>query len=151
MVDVHGLLFSESIHLLITSLVAGFLFWRWRDWRLVLVAYVVGILIDLDHWVDHAYCFGGDLDLVKFFGVEYADKCQKIIIPLHGWECLFLLWPFGRWLGKDKKIKGLEWAVSLAYLGHLLWDHFSFSHHPLAYSFLYRLLNSFSSASFNGF
>jgi len=35
--------------------------------------------------------------------------------------------------------------------GHLLWGNFSFPHHPLAYSFIYRLLNNFNLESFNGF
>lgn len=141
----------ETIHLILTALIAGFLFWRFKDWRLVIVAFLVGIFIDIDHWFDYFAYFGLKINLSDFFNVaSYVIPAGKIYVLLHGWEFVIPLWLIGRWLGEKFKIRGLEWAVGLSYLGHLLWDNFSFSHHPLAYSFIYRLLNNFSLASFTG-
>lgn len=151
MVDIFDLLWSELVHFAVTSLVAGFLFWRWRDWRLVVVSFAVGMLIDLDHWFGCFVYWGFNIDLIKFLDVgSYVGPSGKVYILLHGWEFIIPFWLMGRWAGKKFKINGLEWAIALAYSGHLLWDHFSFSHHPLAYSFLYRLLNNFSLKAFNG-
>jgi len=141
----------EAIHLILTAVIARFLFWRFKDWRLVLVAFVFGIFIDLDHWFDYFAYFGLRINLTDFFSVtSYVIPSGKIYVLLHGWEFVIPLWLIGRWEGKRLKIKGLEWAVALSYLGHLLWDNFSFPHHPLAYSFIYRLLNNFSLLRFNG-
>jgi len=142
----------EMVHLAVTAVIAGFLFWRFRDWRLVIVAFLVGIFIDLDHWFDYFAYFGLRINLSDFFNVtSYVEPAGKIYVLFHGWEFAIPLWLIGRWGGKRLKIKGLEWAVTLSYLGHLLWDNLSFPHHPLAYSFIYRLLNNFSLESFNGF
>jgi len=70
---------------------------------------------------------------------------------LHGWEFIIIFWLTGKLIGRKIKMRGLEWAISFAYLGHLLWDNFSFVHHPLAYSFIFRLINNFSLKSFSGF
>jgi len=141
----------EMVHFILTAVIAGFLFWRFKDWRLVLVAFVFGIFIDLDHWFDYFAYFGLKISLSNFFNVaSYIKPFGKIYVFLHGWEFVIPFWLIGRWMGKKFKIKGLEWAVVLSYLGHLLWDNFSFPHHPLAYSFIYRLLNNFNLESFNG-
>lgn len=140
----------ESVHFLLTLGIAPFLFKHFRDWRLILACFLFGMLIDLDHLFDFFAFYGLDFDWRKFFINGYADKAEKIYVLLHGWEFVLPLWFFGKWAGKKLKIKGLEWAVFLSYLGHLLIDHFSFPHHPLAYFFFHRLLNNFSQMSFNG-
>ena len=140
----------EIVHLVLTGVIAGFLFWRFKDWRLVIVAFLIGIFIDIDHWFDYFAYFSLRINLTDFFNVaSYVIPAGKIYVPLHGWEFVIPFWLIGRWIGKKFKVKGLEWAILLAYLGHLFWDQFSFPHHPLAYSFIYRLLNNFSLESFN--
>lgn len=142
----------ELVHFLITTLVAIFLFWRYRNWCLIFVSFAFGIFIDLDHWFDYFAYYGLNINLANFFDIaSYVVPAGKIYVPLHGWEFVVPFWFVGKWTGKKFKVKGLEWAVSFSYLSHLLWDQFSFSHHPLAYFFIYRLINNFSLASFNVF
>lgn len=134
------LIISELQHLSFTLAIALFLFWRYRNWRLIPVCFLFGFLIDVDHFFDYFAYYGFNIGLARFFDVcSYVGASGKVYIFFHGWEYLLLFWLIGRWLGKKKKIKGLEWAVSLSYFGHLLIDNFSFSHYPLAYSFVYRL------------
>jgi len=141
----------EMVHFVLIAAIAGLLFWRFKDWRLVSIAFLIGIFIDLDHWLDYFAYFGLKINLSDFFNVaSYIKPSGKIYVLFHGWEFVIPFWLIGRWIGRKFKIKGLEWAISLSYLGHLLWDNFSFPHHPLAYSFIYRLLNNFSLESFNG-
>jgi hypothetical protein len=147
------LLFSELQHLFLSLALGLLLFWRYRDWRLVPIVLLFGFFIDIDHWFDHFACFGLNLELVRFFNFDFVHQCQRVIVPLHGWEFVIPFWFLGRWLGKKLKIKGLEWAFSLPYFSHLVLDQAFFicSRHPLAYSFIHRLLNGFSLEAFNGF
>ena len=142
----------ELTHLLITVLISFFIWRRFRDFRLILVVFLFGIFIDIDHWFDYFVWFGSKINLSNFFHVaSYVHQSGKVYIPFHGWEFIIIFWLVGRWLGKIFKIKGMEWAITISYLAHLLWDNFSFTHHPLAYSFLFRLINNFSLKSFSGF
>jgi hypothetical protein len=143
--------FHELIHLLITVLISFFIWRRFRDFRLILVVFLFGIFIDIDHWFDYFAHFGLTVNFKNFFNVaSYAHQSGKVYIPFHGWEFIIIFWLIGRWLGKIFKMKGMEWAITISYLAHLLWDNFSFSHNPLAYSFLFRLVNNFSLKSFSG-
>lgn len=148
-----GAIFTHELtHLLITVLISFFIWRRFRDFRLILLVFLFGIFIDIDHWFDYFTWFGSKINLSNFFHVaSYVHQSEKVYIPFHGWEFIIIFWLIGRWLGKIFKIKGMEWAITISYLAHLLWDNFSFNHHPLAYSFLFRLINNFSLKSFSGF
>ena len=149
---VNAFCFHELIHLFITILVGIFIWWRYKDWRLILVAFLIGIFIDVDHLFDYWAYFGLNFNPANFLNVaSYVYGSQKVYVLLHGWEFLLIFGFVAKVFEKKLKIKGLMWAVVLSYLGHLLWDNFSFSHHPLAYSFLFRLINNFSLKSFSGF
>jgi len=142
----------ELIHFLLTSLIALFFWHRFKDKRLILVIFFFGFFIDIDHWFDYFVHFGLVINLKNFFNVaSYVYPSGKVYIPLHGWEFIIIFWLTGKLIGRKIKMRGLEWAISFAYLGHLLWDNFSFVHHPLAYSFIFRLINNFSLKSFSGF
>ncbi len=148
----NAILLHEFIHFALTSLVAIFFWLKFKDKRLILAAFIFGFLIDVDHWFDYFAYFGLRGNLKNFFIVEtYVHGSGKTFILLHGWEYLIVFWLIGKFIGKRFKIKSLEWVITIAYLAHLLWDNFSFFHHPLAYSFIYRLVNNFSLKSFSGF
>jgi len=153
MVDINNNVFLHEItHFSLTSLIAIFFWLRFKDKRLILAAFLFGFLIDIDHWFDYFSYFGPVINLKNFFDVTtYVHQSGKTFIPLHGWEYLIIFWLIGKYIGKKFKIKVLEWVITFAYLAHLLWDNFSFSHHPLAYSFIFRLINNFSLKSFSGF
>ncbi len=141
---------SELQHFLVTLVIALFLYWRYRNWRLIPICFFFGFFIDLDHWFDYFAYYGLKGNPIDFFDVvSYMESSGKIYVPLHGWEYIPIFALLGKIFEKRFKIKGLMWAIILPYGLHLFLDHFSFSHHPLAYSFIYRLLNNFSLQSFN--
>lgn len=148
----HGLFLHEAIHVLISLGVAFFVVYLFKDKRLGIIAFLIGVFIDLDHWFDYFAWNGWQVNLRNFFDVStYIHPAGKVYIPLHGWEWLPIFWLTGKLIGRKIKMKGLEWAISLAVLGHLLWDNFCFYHHPLSYSFFFRLLTNFSLKKFDGF
>jgi hypothetical protein len=145
---------SEAAHFLVTLGIALILFWRFQDWRLIVACLLAGIFIDIDHLLDYFLYYGfssGSVGIKETLAdVNYFDLSEKVIVFFHGWEFVPLTWILGKWLGIKLKIRGLEWALALSYFGHLLVDHFSFPHHPLGYSFVFRLLNKFSQKEFDG-
>ena len=149
--DIIGLLADELVHLSVTAMVAAFIWWRFRNWKLIIIVFLVGIFIDLDHWFDYFAYFGFNINLSNFFnGESYIHANNKVFVPLHGWDLLVFYWLISYFLEKKLKIKGLSWAIVLAYVGHLLWDQISVSPHPLGYFFFYRLVNNFDLGAFNG-
>jgi len=140
---------DEGIHLFL-SLLAGFgCFLIFANPWLILIAVLTGLLIDLDHFFDYFNYFGwsGLTHLKKFFQVgTYLDPKGKVYTLLHGFEYVIIFW----FLGSLSGINGLNWAISISYLFHLLWDNFSLrNHHPLAYFFIYRLINKFDICLFH--
>ena len=139
------LLLDELVHLALALGVGLIFYWRYRRWELILSALFVGVLIDVDHLIDYFLYFGARINLSNFFNVKsYMEASGKIYVFFHAWEWVIFLWFGGRWLGKKKRIKGLEWVLSLAYLVHLVWDCCSCSCHPRSYLITYRALNGFS-------
>ncbi len=141
----------ETVHFLLVGLIAGFFYWRYRDWRLIFAAVLIGLFIDLDHLFDFFAYYGSTFELSDFFFSGYMAASGKIYVPLHGWEDLFILGLLGFLLEKRLKIKGLTAVILLAYGSHLLWDHLCFAQHPWVYFFSYRFFNSFSIESFHGY
>lgn len=146
-----SLVFHELIHLSLSLLIGFYFSRRFRSPRLILISILIGVFIDVDHWYDYFKLFGFRINLVDFFNLpSFVSKSDKIYVLLHGWEFIPLFFLLAKYFEKGKKIHGLSQAVAFSYLGHLIWDNFSFPHHLLAYSFLFRLLNKFSLTAFNG-
>ena len=138
-------LIDELIHFSLALGTGLVCYYKFDNPWLILVALLTGFFIDADHLFDYFAFSGLRFKLKHFLDVEYyMMPAGKVYIPLHGWEYVLVFWFLGQWIG----LPGLEWAMSLTYFIHLSWDNFSFRHHPLAYSFIYRLLNNFSLESF---
>jgi len=145
-----GLLGHELIHLILTTIIGFFIYRRYHNWRLVIICFIFGFFIDIDHWFDYFLYFGTNFNLKDFFNVtSYVTVGGKAYIPLHGWEYIVIFTIIGQMIEKITKIPGLTWAIVLSYSAHLIFDNFAFPHHILAYSFIYRLSNHFNQISFD--
>jgi len=146
------MLLHEFIHILISSLVAVLIFLKFKDIRLVVAVFVVGLFIDVDHLFDYFYWARWHFSPSEFFNPSlYVNASGKVFVPLHGWEFLLPLWLGGKLIERRLNIKGLSWALSFSYFGHLLWDNLSVAPMSFGYFFIYRWLNNFSLVKFNGF
>lgn len=140
-------IFDECIHFSSALAVGLICYFRFGNWQAIPASLAFGFFIDVDHLIDYFIFFGPRFNLRRFINVNsYMKASGKIYIPLHGWEYILIFWLVTRTVG----IPGLEWAASLGYLAHLSWDNFTFTHHPLAYLFTYRLLARFSLKKFLG-
>jgi hypothetical protein len=143
----NNIIFDELAHLVIALGIGLFFFWRYRRWELILAALGVGFLIDIDHFFDYWTHFGLTFNPRDFFNVHsYMDASGRVFVLFHGWEWVFIWFGLGWLLEKRFKIPGLKWALTLAYLGHLIWDYLPFWQYPLNYSLIYRGLRGFELA-----
>lgn len=130
------LIWHESIHFFVNLLIALFIFYRYKSWKLVLIVFLVGIFLDIDHLVDLLLANGNLSDIITGY---YFASSQKAYVLLHSWELLILWWIY---IIYSKKFD-LGWAVTLAFLGHVFIDQFSYSTYLLTYFFSYRILVDF--------
>lgn len=138
-----------AIHLGLVFAVALYLFIKYRNYRLIIISFLTGILIDIDHLVDYFYWKGNFFFSFKefFAPASHALSTQKVIVFLHGWEYLLILF----WLGKKyfRKVPGALMALTLPYLFHLVLDQVTSAGNIFSYSLIYRILNGFSLIAFN--
>ncbi len=142
-----------SKHLLVTSIIAVCLWWKYHDLRLVMISYLTGILIDVDHFFDFFYYLilvsSKKINLMDFFDPDvYVNASGKVFIPLHGWEYLPVLYLIARKF--KNKVPGIYYALVFPYFCHLIIDQSSFVREPYIYFFINRLIHNFNLSSFNG-
>lgn len=95
---------------------------------------ISGFLIDGDHLIDFAR-----------YRATGRQNEKRVILPLHGWEYLPLLYLLEHLLG-GRLAKGLVGG----YAAHLAIDQFTnTTTHPLSYSLIFRWSRGFASSLFN--
>jgi len=137
-----NLLFHELIHIVLSMLV-GFLIWKYlfKNINVFLIAFLGGVLIDLDHLFDYFLAFGAKFNLTYFAKGYQFLKSDKIYIPLHSWEIViicFLLFLFFAKLKKLITLRILLLAFSLSLFSHLIFDTISNELPMSSYSFIKR-------------
>ncbi len=125
-----------TLHFTVTlSLACFFYFFTGRiSW--VILCITGGILIDIDHFIDHFLHYGRHFRLVDFLFHSYLDS-GKIYVVFHSWEILILLWIISF---------RVSWFIPLAagMTGHLMIDQL-FSRKPKLFYFLaFRWYHGFS-------
>lgn len=144
------LFFHETVHLIFTAILSIFLYFRFKNWKLILVAFFVVIFLDLDHLFDYFVYSLKTGSFTFLFVTDYFHGSGKVFVLFHGWELSIPLWYLAYKIGQRKNIVGLEWAMTLSYLGHLLVDQFFYTPNPLAYFLTFRILTGFDLNAFNG-
>lgn len=134
----------------ITSLILGYIVWKFfglNDRKSLLIAlfftFLGGVLIDIDHFIDHYLAFGFTFNYDYFIAGEYFLKSNKAYVFFHAFEYVVIASIFAIFL-KDRKIKMIFCGLALGMLSHLLIDSFLFPNSIEGYSILYRLLNGFN-------
>ena len=82
---------NESMHFILIALISGFFYWSYRDWRLIMAAVFLGIVVDIDHLFDYLAYYGSNFSFSVFFYGTYMQANNKVYVLFHGWEYLILL------------------------------------------------------------
>ena len=132
-------------HIIASSVLAVLIYIFTRQVGVALLAFIVGVFVDLDHLIDFwALKPANPFDVREFLDSEhYNQQSKHIFIFLHGWEwagVLFALAYFYNW-----NIYLLVSAIALVL--HLIIDTKNLSngqkHSPFIYLFFFRLLKGF--------
>lgn len=78
-------------HLVVSATLSGTLYYLCPCWQLAVSAFLAGILIDLDHFIDYVIEFGISSDWRNFFPSFYEGQYTRIYVLLHAWEWLLVL------------------------------------------------------------
>lgn len=135
------LISHELIHVFVSLVISVFVFWSFdcaqdKKWKLVIWVFAVGVFLDMDHLFDLITASG---NLNDIFASSYFLRSNKVFVFLHSWELLVPWWIYIIWSRRYP----LGWAVTLAFVGHLLVDQFSYGAYPLTYFLTYRWINNF--------
>ena len=109
----------------------------------LIFTFLGGVLIDVDHFIDHFLSFGVNFNYDYFIKGEYFLKSNKAYIVFHGFEYVIL---FGV-LALFAKVgfrRMIFITIALGMLSHLLIDILLFPNPVKGYFILYRLLHGFN-------
>ncbi|NWG12162.1 MAG: hypothetical protein HXY20_01365 [Acidobacteria bacterium] len=111
-----------------------------RSWIAGVSCSLVGVLVDLDHFIDFWLNRGLSLDIQEFFEFNYYGNSRRFFDFLHGYELIPLLWYLTSLAGWPNARLGL----TLGYAIHLLGDQFFNTHlNRWTYFLAYRLYHGF--------
>ena len=133
-----------------TSLILGCVIWKIfgsSDKKSLLVSLVFtffgGVLIDIDHFLDHFLSFGFNFNYDYFLNGEYFLRSHKAYIVLHAFEYVIIAGLLAFCL-RDRKKKMIFYSLALGILSHLFIDIFLFPNPISGYFILYRISNGFN-------
>lgn len=128
-------------HLFFSSMAFGIIFITFHDLNLAVSAFLSGIFIDLDHWIDYFIVYKFSFKLKKFFISYQCVDSGKVYVFLHSWELVFLILIAGFFTGLTKFAAAVVLGMSL----HLLVDQvLNFKKEPFFYFLTYRFMKNFN-------
>lgn len=137
-----------SFHVVI-SLILGYFVWKisgFQDRKSFFISLFFtilgGVLIDVDHFLDHFLSFGFNFNYDYFINGEYFLG-KKAYIVFHAVEYIIITGFLAIFI-KDRKKKMVFCALALGMLSHLLIDIFLFPNPIKGYFIFYRILNGFN-------
>jgi hypothetical protein len=106
----------------------------------VVICFLAGILIDLDHFFDYIRDKGWNLNLKHFFNYSYRARYERAYLFLHAYELLLLI----GFIIVISNYNILIIAAGTGFAQHLILDHIFNPVKPMAYFLIYRFKNRFS-------
>ena len=109
-----------------------------------LTCFLVGILVDTDHFFEYFKYTGWNLNLKQFFRFSYGVKSERFYFFFHAYEHLLPITII--LIASDYNIFVI--AAGIGFIQHLFFDQMINPVKPMAYFLTYRLKNRFSRKSF---
>ena len=142
----------EILHIIIYSIIClpFFLYKKYRNYINVgnfFVGLVATFFIDLDHFVDYFLYAGFRFNLHEFVGGNYFGEANRILVLLHSWELVGLI--FLCYLLNHKNSRYL-WLlfVGIGMSVHIVFDNIWYGFNWESYFSLYRVLHGFKATIF---
>lgn len=127
-------------HLMSSIPLAAVVYFYFKS-KIITLAFLIGyIFIDLDHLPDYFITYGINLNIVQFFEATYNFKYKTLILFLHSYELLALIW-FSLWIFKLDNLFLV--GMGLGFTIHIILDHLTNPIHPMGYFFIFRSLKGF--------
>jgi membrane-bound metal-dependent hydrolase YbcI (DUF457 family) len=115
-----------------------------RSWVAGTACCLVGIFVDLDHYLDYWLNRGFSLNVKKLMDFCYNGTSRKFYDVLHAYEYI----PFLCWLAFTPGYRNLGLGMTVGYILHILGDQFFNSHlNRWTYFMTYRILHRFEWSS----
>jgi hypothetical protein len=131
------LIVDLTTHVAVTLALVFLIYGLYKDYSLVFLVVLGGILIDIDHFIDYFLYAGLKFNLKKFALIDFL-KSGKIYIFLHSWELIVVILLLGYLFNWTK----YTLALSLGMAGHIAVDSL-YQKTFLPYSLIYRIYNRF--------
>ena len=141
-----SLILHELVHFFVSLLIAFFVIKKYKSLKFAIIVMVVGMFLDIDHIFDIILASGNFKEIITG---HYFATSQKAYVLLHSWELLIPWWGYICWKtshhssGSKNNLYPLGWAVTLAFVGHLLIDQFSYNTHLFTYFISYKIFVNF--------
>lgn len=128
-------------HISFSAVISTILYFILESWRLSLVSFISGILIDIDHILDYLIEYRMRFDMQEFLNFFYKEKHRKITLILHGWEWLLCLGLATVLIDYNPWIAGLF----VGYGHHMVSDFLYSKANLKSYSLIWRWTQKFNS------
>lgn len=128
------------------AVLAGLIVWKFCGQKIIsfAAAFAGGVLIDLDHLIDHFAAFGFSFDFFSFIQGEHFAVNDKIYVLFHGWEYVILLIVVVWLIKSNIKLKTAILALAVGAFFHLLVDvNINHGMTYTGYSVIYRAVNGY--------
>mgnify|MGYP001570131313 FL=1 len=131
-----------TYHFIATSIVSGTIYLASKSKSCLIISFIGGFLIDLDHVLDYYLHEGFNLKVRRFY--EFCVKCKftHLTLIFHSLECLILFWSAIYWF----KLGNFWLALALGITQHMLFDlvvNRDIFKTPYFYFLTLRILNGF--------
>lgn len=114
-----------------------------RSWAAGISCFLIGVFIDVDHFVDLWLNRGFTLRPAALLDFCYFGTSRKFYDVLHGWEYV----PVYLWISTFPGLREAGLGLTVGYTLHLLADQCCNTHlHRLTYFFSFRALHRFESS-----
>jgi len=128
-----------SQHIIISGLISGLVYLCLHSAGAAIASFISGVFIDFDHMLDYVLNYGFPFHIRHFFSVFHQEVLRRVILVLHSWEWIIILFIILIMVDWNSIATGLF----IGYFIHLLLDNCVNHCRPMAYFFSYRLFHHF--------
>ncbi|MBN1793813.1 MAG: hypothetical protein JW844_02485 [Candidatus Omnitrophica bacterium] len=129
-------------HVILSTASSAILYGMVRSLEVALGCLLIGIFIDIDHFLDYFMTYRRFSTLRVMYRRLLENRLHKFYLILHSYEIIFFLWFSVLLWNRNEWIIGVAWGMTV----HLLCDQIAMSKisaSPAVYLLTYRMARNF--------